>query len=87
MDIQLVSSFSTTVSVLRDRESQVQQGLKGSIPHTPHPSPWLYSWLQLSVTLTVTYLRSMSLGFLATYWATRSLSSVRRMSVKYSSLP
>lgn len=34
-----------------------------------------------------TDLRSISLGFLATYWATRSLSRVRRMSVKYSSFP
>src|SRR4029434_6610459 len=33
------------------------------------------------------YLLSISLGFLATYCSTRSLSRVLRMSVKYSSLP
>lgn len=33
------------------------------------------------------HLLSISLGFLATYCTTRSLSSVLRMSVKYSSLP
>lgn len=90
MDIQLVSSFSTTVSVLRQqqREGQGQQGATG-LCSTDYQTqdPGSTSRAPAVLHPEATYLRSISLGFLATYWATRSLSRVRRMSVKYSSFP
>lgn len=73
MDIQLVSIFSTTVSVL-NRQEQADTSVTNTRPKTLHR------------TVHSTYRRSMSLGFLATYCWTRSCRRVFMTSVKYSSL-
>lgn len=74
MDIQFVSSFSTTVSVLQRKYSSYH--CQTSQDH-----------LQLTAHFQTSYRRSISLGFLATYCSTKSLRRVFRMSVKYSNLP
>lgn len=56
-------------------------GGNGSAQETHQIQPGLRPWLNQS------HLRSINLGFLATYCSTRSFSSVLRMSVKYSSFP
>lgn len=67
-------------------------GLSSADPGAPEvltqlPAAAVHSHPAPTASDTHTDLRSISLGFLATYWATRSLSRVRRMSVKYSSFP
>lgn len=70
MDIQLVSIFSTTVSVLKRNDGTRQVEPSGD----------------QTAVLGSAYRRSISLGFLATYCWTRSCRRVFITSVKYSSL-
>lgn len=70
------ATHAMTLSYSQEFQSLLA-GQKGSVPSGS--SQWDHGWL--------THLRSISLGFLATYCSTRSFRSVLRMSVKYSSFP